>query len=435
MRYRPVRLAAILILAGACALAGLRLLALDREIAARRDATDATAYLVRELRVALATVRADQIGYVAAGQEPGPWAERVSAGLAGIARDLASVRAQVREPAALAAIDASEGAIASLSELDARALEYAEADERLLASDLIFADGFGTVDRALDELELVEAAERSGERDATAALQGERLTILAGMALLALVIAGWLAVQPKPARAVVALDTPLPQVHDAADDVLEADPAGGATLGERPPPAPPPSETVEPIRVERTVDLAGAAAVCGDLARLVDGSELPALLGRASALLDAPGLVVWVADDERRELTPVAAHGYGDAVMARLAGIAVSADNATAAAFREARLQTVPASGPNRGAIVAPLLTHSGCVGVVTAEVPGARVDDEDTQSLALILTAQLAAVVATAAADESDTSLRTSSGEDRTTDQEESGASSERAAGYPAAR
>jgi len=435
MRSRPVRLAAILLLAGACALAGLRLLSLDREIAARRDATDATEHLVREMRVALANVRADQIGYVAAGQEPGPWAERVSAGLAGVARDLAAVRALVREPAALAAIDASEGAIASLSELDARALEYAEADERLLASDLIFADGFGTVDRALDELELVEAAERSAERNATAALQGERLTILAGVALLALAVAGWLAPLPKPARAVAALDTPLPQVHRAADDIREADPAGGATLGERPLPAPPPSEAVEPGSVERRVDLAGAAAVCGDLARLADGSELPALLGRASALLDAPGLVVWVADDERQELTPVAAHGYGDTVMAHLAGIAVSADNATAAAFREARLQTVPASGPGHGAIVAPLLTHSGCVGVVTAEVPGARVDDEDTQALALILTAQLAAVVATAAADQSDASLQTSSGQGRAADHEESGASSERAAGYPAAR
>ena len=43
-------------------------------------------------------------------------------------------------------------------------------------------------------------------------------------------------------------------------------------------------------------DLSTAARVCSDMARVLDAGDLPGLLARAAGVLDAPGVIVWVAD-------------------------------------------------------------------------------------------------------------------------------------------
>ena len=74
-----------------------------------------------------------------------------------------------------------------------------------------------------------------------------------------------------------------------------------------------------------------------------------------------------------------------------------SANNAAAAAFRSGTLQVVLAKPGStaKGAIVAPVLSSDGCVGVLSAEIRNGREADELTQSLAAIFAAQLAGVVA----------------------------------------
>src|SRR5205085_4921149 len=83
-----------------------------------------------------------------------------------------------------------------------------------------------------------------------------------------------------------------------------------------------------------TVDLPGVASLCSDLARVVDTLALPAILARAAAVLDATGIVLWIADPDGHELSPVVTHGYPPQIVSRLGTILRDAENATASAFR-----------------------------------------------------------------------------------------------------
>jgi GAF domain-containing protein len=145
------------------------------------------------------------------------------------------------------------------------------------------------------------------------------------------------------------------------------------------------------------VPLRDAADLCTDFARLVDSQELPALLERAAALLDASGLIVWVADAPRQRLRPVLAHGYPAQALARLPAIPRDADNATAAAYRCSQVELVRSEGSSPGAVAVPILTGDGCVGVMAAEIRHGRETSDATPALARIVAAQLAALVSIA--------------------------------------
>ena len=64
------------------------------------------------------------------------------------------------------------------------------------------------------------------------------------------------------------------------------------------------------------------AALCGDLARITDTRALPALLERAAGILDATGIVLWIADPDGRELSPIVVHGYPPQLATRLGNLA-----------------------------------------------------------------------------------------------------------------
>ena len=142
------------------------------------------------------------------------------------------------------------------------------------------------------------------------------------------------------------------------------------------------------------VDLAATARLCADLARVGDPAELPRLLERAARVIHASGLIVWVADRAGTSLFPILAEGYPPNVLARMGSIGRDADNAAAAAYRQSELRTVPAHDSLPGAIVAPIITGNGCVGVLAAEMRHGAERDEATQAIAAILAAQLATFV-----------------------------------------
>jgi hypothetical protein len=136
------------------------------------------------------------------------------------------------------------------------------------------------------------------------------------------------------------------------------------------------------------------AALCTDLSRAMDTRALPPALERAARLLNASGLVIWVADPDGRELAPVLAHGYPQNVLTRLGTIPRDAENATAAAFRTGVVQTVRADNGSNGAIAAPLMTPTGPVGVMAAEVLNDGERRETTRAAAAIVAAQLATLM-----------------------------------------
>jgi hypothetical protein len=127
---------------------------------------------------------------------------------------------------------------------------------------------------------------------------------------------------------------------------------------------------------------------------LQEGTQLPGLLERAARVIDASGIIVWVADPDGRALRPAMSFGYSDQAMARMGAIPREAQNAAAAAYRSAEMRSVSGDGFASGALVAPLVTPEGCIGVLSAEMKGGSEKDERSQALASIFAAQLATLV-----------------------------------------
>ena len=112
-------------------------------------------------------------------------------------------------------------------------------------------------------------------------------------------------------------------------------------------------------------------------------------------MLDASGLLLWLANNAGTELRPALAHGYAPQTVARIPAVPRSADNAAAAAYRTGTLQIVlsrPGSSA-KGAIVAPVFSVDGCAGVLSAEIRNGGEATDATQALAALIAAQLGGV------------------------------------------
>jgi hypothetical protein len=141
--------------------------------------------------------------------------------------------------------------------------------------------------------------------------------------------------------------------------------------------------------------LRAASQLCTDLGRVSDVEELRQLVGRAADVMDASGLIVWMATPDGSQLVPTLSHGYLPEIVSRFPPLARSAENAAARAYRTSQLQIVLARpGESNGAIVAPVLSSQGCVGVLSAEIRGGGETSESVQALAAIFAAQLAGVL-----------------------------------------
>src|SRR5688572_15043528 len=122
----------------------------SRAVASAADNFDRRAQLVARAALEL---RMAQQAYVAVGQGDEFWSSKVSAQISQVREDLTTLRAD----APLAEVHTNlEEAISSLEDferMDARAREYARSNQRLLASDLIFSDGFEKTATILESVE------------------------------------------------------------------------------------------------------------------------------------------------------------------------------------------------------------------------------------------------------------------------------------------
>ena len=89
------------------------------------------------------------------------------------------------------------------------------------------------------------------------------------------------------------------------------------------------------------------------------------------------------------------AHGYSDKVLAQLPRVSRDADNATAAAFRSVHTCVVNGSDSASGALVVPLMTPVGCVGVLAVELQHGSEQRGLVRALVTIVAAQLARLAA----------------------------------------
>jgi CHASE3 domain sensor protein len=400
------------------------------ESIAAAHAADARAFddSTRTLERAVLEIRSAQRAYLAQGQSGDAWAARVAQGVQSVRERTAVLRGAAKVPQAQTGFDEIRSAMDDFVKVDRRAVEYVKREQRQLASDVIFADGVELTDAALAAL----ARARETELLARGQLVGEAgrrslFAIAAGAAAAVLAVLLLLPGMPPPVRVVSAeprvtsirpvAAAPAPPAADETEQWRPAtataapqpeaasdapDVAATAEVAE-PSAARPPEAADVPVAPATaaidSTDFAGLASLCNDLARIIDTRALPSLLDRAASVLDASGIILWIADPDGRELNAIFAQGYPQQLVNRLGTIPRDAENATAAAFRTSLLQTVMADAISPGAIAAPLVTSGGCVGVMAAEVRHDAERQDIKLAAATIVAAQLATLVGPPAA------------------------------------
>jgi transcriptional regulator with XRE-family HTH domain len=151
------------------------------------------------------------------------------------------------------------------------------------------------------------------------------------------------------------------------------------------------------VTAAHAIDLDAAAQLCTQLGRVEKTADVAPLLQEAARILDAVGLIVWVWDSDAGALRPALAHGYSERVLAQVPTVKRDAANATAAAFRSAQPCAVDGSPQANGALVAPLLTPTGCDGVLAVELPHGYEQTASMRAIVTIFAAMLGRWITTA--------------------------------------
>lgn len=403
MTRRWVRIAVVVVTLATLGFTGnqIRLseLALDDEQHVERVFTD----LSWDLTLTLGDLRAAQQAYVAAGQDRLYWTARVNSHLDTVRSGLENLRGLAITPASIDALDSADGAVTDLERMDGRARERVDLEQPLMASDLIFTDGLELAARASTNVELARATERTTRNETIRAARSSQATMIAtaaGVSVLAVLLlipmkraegpAPFESIDAEKTEAVLTDELGLSvedrKMLDTLDlNAVDPSPAAPDTA---PPPAPA-ADSPEPVP-----DLRVAADLCTDLCKVTDTSEFPELLARAAALMNATGVIIWVRDSSGHALRPAIGHGYPARALAQMGSIPEDGNNATAAAYRSARMQVVERDDTSSGALAAPLLAANSCVGVLSAELRAGWESSEAVQATAAIMAAQLATLL-----------------------------------------
>jgi hypothetical protein len=384
MTRLSVRLSLLVLCLAALGGAAFLLWSSDRAARLTADASRQFDLGAEAARVSIADLRAAQQAYVAVGQGEDFWFARVAAIRTELDSRIAGLRGIASTPESAVALDDAAAALQDFAQMDARARDYTRGRQLTLASDMVFADGLELTKRAGDAIDRAATSEQVAADATLARARRREALIVAGATAVALL--GLLTLVPVPRRAnqVVVMPGSAPPAPAMSDGML--DDLNDFGLVARP--------VTRTIESARTVNIGGIAELCGDLARIGDTRALPALLERTASVLDASGIVVWIADPDGRELAPILVHGYPPHLATRLGTILRDAENVTASAYRTALLQTMKGDAISSGAIAVPLVASSGCVGVMAAEVKNGGEQQEDLLATATIIAAQLATLV-----------------------------------------
>jgi hypothetical protein len=359
------------------------------------------------LDVALASVRAAQSTYVPGSQNLEAAFGRVTALLDTMESTLQARQKAASSPEVAARYDGALQSLAEVRNVDVRARAALSRADGLNSSHLITTDGAQSVDNLTAEVAQARTLEQ--QRAAAAAerlsLMRSGATALAMLVLIAViaVMARALARRGPASTAQMIRELPPPvksgpvsitQVHASMATTpaagwpvvsATATPTSGIAVSA---PAAAAAPAIKPAT------LAATAELCVDLARLLDGRDVPALLARASDVLDAKGIMIWSADAASEELRPSLAHGYSDKVLRKLQPLAMADENITSQTFRTMRPQTMNGNhGGDTMAIAVPLISTGGCVGVMAAEIRHSR-SQADIMALARIIAAQFATII-----------------------------------------
>lgn len=409
---RPaVRIVVVLLLIIGIGVAGWQAYELEmRRIQAERQ-RDSLSALREQIVQAIAEARTAQQAYLAEGQGRDHWEAEFAEAHAALTQGLATLKERaIGQPAALAPLEDAGKALDVYGRLDAKIRGFVANGTTLMAADAVYEDGIKTTGLLRTRVE--EALTALRESPEWTEDDRRMQYFLAGGAAGAGVLVALLLLptgrREEPAVEILAPTSslhlnerarPEPSVTSSAADTMrpsatETTPAPKPTSTPRQQPAPVAHEAPRAAAVVSDEALEAAARVCTDLARVKDADELRDALGRAARLLDASGVIVWMTDAAGQSLKPLLTYGYPDEALRRIPTLPREADNATAAAWRDAVTHVVDATESAPGAIAVPLMMPQGCVGVFAAEIGHGREAALATRALAQIVAAQLAVLI-----------------------------------------
>jgi hypothetical protein len=405
MLRRTARIACLVV--GLVATAGVAYRTLQDEDALNRERRSAANGIaaVAKAESLLLDLRASLHAYVAPGQGLPFWGKRAQGTLDEVKQSLADLDAIVTPVGG--SLAESLDAVDQLSAAERRARTYVSRGETQEAGEVIFTEIRDLLAAATSQVQSVGAGLTREHDRRAAAVRQEQLALAASGIVVWIVIALLLfptettkpAVQdPAHWRSELkeTLKRPIP-VAPETPKVLEA------------PPTPQPLEAQVPLAA-----LKEAAEICADLSSLTDPGALGGALARVSTLLNATGLIVWIASNDSSALSPVATHGFDPKLVSRIGKIARDSSNLTAAAFRENASKVSPVTATAPGALAVPMCSPTGPAGVLSVELRAGQPVDEPKVALAAIIAAQLAtlAMPISAAQPEAEESKRAAIGQ-----------------------
>ena len=358
MRARLVRflLAATLLAAGGGA--GFWASTLARHIDESERTSRENIASIDRLETRLDELADEELTYAASGRFDQSTLERTSSAMRDIASETPLLLSRLTAAEAPSAHAAVADASAAMTALDSSVRDNLRGGLDLMAADLVFTETRETRRTMRQQLRVLRTAEAAAVSEA----RFLDLTQAAGAFAVAMLLCTWALIRASRH----------PHIPVAAAPSTPAADSRGSPA---------------------SIDQGAVAELCTAVGRLKSKEDLQGLLERAGTLLDASGVVVWMAAGE--ELIPAAAHGYDLERLGRFGSIGPGSVNATAAAWRTGRLQTVAGESTSRGAIVAPMLGPDRCIGALAIELSPGRESDVSTQAAATLIAAQLSAVVA----------------------------------------
>lgn len=405
MTSRTLRILLLIAAFGAVVAGTLVIFSAERSLTLSNTANARVDAQARAVVDELARLRGAQQAYVAQGQGTAYWLTQAAEHMASVDRGIAELAHASSTEATRSAVQAAAASLEQFRALDKRARQYVQNNQSLMASDVIFTESLGALTAATEHVGAAAENERAIRATESRELRTRQLYAAAGAGGVLLLVVLLLVPVPEPdvdvLTAMRALTESAPLRPQAATAAMAARPRAdlpvaairnedlGARLISRPPAEPKPAAETNPA-----VNLTAASRVCAELARVMHAGDVSGLLTKAAEILDARGVIVWVADKPGIALYPMFTHGYPPAVLLRLGTISTEANNATAASWRSGELMAVPGEGASPGALVTPIVTADGCVGVLAAELRHGREMREDVRALATIFSAQLATVV-----------------------------------------
>jgi len=268
-------------------------------------------------------------------------------------------------------------------------LGFEEVVENVVAGDVLFTEVRDLLNSVTKQVTAVRATLRSDADRAVSGIRQEQAALAA--AGLALWFVTALLLLPGSTKA--AEKVPGEWRHELADTLKKPLPAEEITLE---PKMTEVAEALTPVpTVQPVPDLTVVARICADLSSLTDVGALSGALARASEVMGAKGLIVWVISNDGASLSPVSTHGFEARIVERIGSIDRTSANLTAEALRENSARVSAATGSAGAALAVPMGGPTGPVGVLSAELHPGKDADDACVAVATILASQLATLTA----------------------------------------